>query len=55
LGAVSCWIEAGLNPTIVQTFAGYSSLQVTMDRYGHFIKSDDHKKAMDQIAVDMFG
>jgi integrase len=53
--AVSCWIEAGLSPKTVQTFAGHSSLQVTMDRYGHLFKSDDHKKAMDAIAEDMFG
>ncbi|MDR3487383.1 MAG: site-specific integrase [Bradyrhizobium sp.] len=53
--AVSCWIEAGLSPKTVQTFAGHSSLQVTMDRYGHLFKSDDHKKAMDQIAHDVFG
>jgi integrase len=53
--AVSCWIEAGLSPKTVQTFAGHSSLQVTMDRYGHLFKSDDHKKAMDAIAHDMFG
>ena len=53
--AVSCWIEAGLNPKTVQTFAGHSSLQVTMDRYGHMFKSDDHKKAMEAIATDMFG
>jgi integrase len=53
--AVSCWIEADLKPKTVQTFAGHSSLQVTMDRYGHLFKSDDHKKAMDQIAADMFG
>jgi len=33
--AVSCWIEAGLKPKTVQTFAGHASLQVTMDRYGH--------------------
>jgi integrase len=52
--AVSCWIEAGLSPKTVQTFAGHSSLQVTMDRYGHLFKSDDHKKAMDAIATDMF-
>jgi hypothetical protein len=25
-----------------------------MDRYGHLFKSDDHKKAMDAIAKDMF-
>ncbi|MBS0233477.1 MAG: site-specific integrase [Proteobacteria bacterium] len=48
--AVSCWIEAGLAPKTVQTFAGHSSLQVTMDRYGHLFKSDDHKRAMDAIA-----
>jgi integrase len=53
--AVSCWIEADLKPKTVQTFAGHSSLQVTMDRYGHLFKSDDHKKAMDDIAADMFG
>ncbi|HLH89025.1 MAG TPA: site-specific integrase [Xanthobacteraceae bacterium] len=52
--AISCWIEAGLSPKTVQTFAGHSSLQVTMDRYGHLFKSDDHKKAMDAIANDVF-
>jgi len=53
--AVSCWIEAGLSPKTVQTFAGHSSLQVTMDRYGHLFKSDDHQKAMDAIAREMLG
>jgi integrase len=48
--AVSCWIEAGLAPKTVQTFAGHASLQITMDRYGHLFPADDHKKAMDQIA-----
>jgi integrase len=48
--AVSCWIEAGLTPKTVQTFAGHASLQVTMDRYGHLFPSEDHKVAMDQIA-----
>ena len=52
--AVSCWIDAGLAPKTVQTFAGHSSLQVTMDRYGHLFKSDDHKKAMDAIATGLF-
>ncbi|MDR3471222.1 MAG: site-specific integrase [Devosia sp.] len=52
--AVSCWIEAELSPKTVQTFAGHSSLQVTMDRYGHLFKSDDHRKAMDAIAVGLF-
>ena len=48
--AVSCWIEAGLAPKTVQTFAGHASLQVTMDRYGHLFPSADHSKAMDEIA-----
>ena len=53
--AVSCWIEAGLTPKTVQTFAGHSSLQVTMDRYGHLFKSEDHKRAMEEIAAEMLG
>lgn len=48
--AISCWIDAGLPPKAVQTFAGHSSLQVTMDRYGHLFRSDDHRRAMDAIA-----
>jgi integrase len=52
--AVSCWIEAGLAPKTVQTFAGHASLQVTMDRYGHLFPSEDHRKAMDAIARGLF-
>jgi integrase len=52
--AVSAWIEAGLTPKTVQTFAGHASLQVTMDRYGHLFPSDDHKRAMDHIANGLF-
>jgi integrase len=52
--AVSTWIEAGLSPKTVQTFAGHASLQVTMDRYGHLFQSEDHKRAMDQIARHLF-
>ena len=52
--AVSLWIEAGLTPKTIQTFAGHSSLQVTMDRYGHLFRSEDHKRAMDAIAKVMF-
>lgn len=52
--AISCWIEAGLSPKTVQTFAGHSSVQVTMDRYGHLFKSDDHKQVMDRIAGQLF-
>jgi integrase len=52
--AVSCWIEAGFAPKAVQTFAGHASLQITMDRYGHLFPNEDHKKAMDQIANELF-
>lgn len=52
--AISTWIEAGLAPKTVQTFAGHSSLAVTMDRYGHLFPSDDHKTAMDAIASSIF-
>lgn len=51
--AVSTWIEADLKPKTVQTFAGHSSLQVTMDRYGHLFKSDDHRKVMDRVAANL--
>jgi integrase len=39
----------------LRTFAGHSSLQAAMGRYGHLFRSDDHKKAMDAIADDMSG
>jgi integrase len=52
--AVSCWIEAGLAPKTVQTFAGHASLQITMDRYGHLFPNEDHQKAMDAIAASLF-
>ena len=52
--AVSTWIEAGMTPKTVQTFAGHASLQITMDRYGHLFPSEDHNKAMDQIAKGLF-
>ncbi len=52
--AVSTWIEAGLAPKTVQTFAGHSSLAITMDRYGHLFPSDDHKAAMDKISETLF-
>jgi integrase len=52
--AVSSWIEGGLAPKTVQTFAGHASLQITMDRYGHLFPSEDHKKAMDLVAKSLF-
>lgn len=52
--AISTWIEAELSPKTVQTFAGHSSLQVTMDRYGHLFKSEENVRAMDDIAGRLF-
>lgn len=52
--AISTWIEAGMAPKTVQTFAGHSTLAVTMDRYGHLFPSDDHKATMDKIAASVF-
>ncbi len=52
--AISTWIEAGFQPKTVQTFAGHSTLAVTMDRYGHLFPSDDHKTIMDGIAAKLF-
>jgi integrase len=50
--AISCWIDAGLKPKTIQTFAGHATLAITMDRYGHLFKSDAHKEAMDDIAAE---
>ena len=52
--AVSSWIEAGLAPKTVQTFAGHASLAITMDRYGHLFASPDHRQAMDNTARALF-
>jgi integrase len=52
--AVSCWIEQGLSAKTVQTFAGHTSLQITWDRYGHLWPSEDHRRAMDAIAKELF-
>jgi integrase len=52
--AVSCWIEANLAPKTIQTFAGHSSLAMTMDLYGHLFASEDHTRAMDAIAKGLF-
>ncbi|CDM57176.1 tyrosine-type recombinase/integrase [Rhizobium favelukesii] len=53
--AISTWIEAGLQPKTVQTFAGHSSLAVTMSRYAHLFPSDSHRNVMDQISTSIFG
>jgi integrase len=48
--AVSCWIDLGLAPKTIQTFAGHATLAITMDRYGHLFKSEEHKAAMDEFS-----
>ncbi len=50
--AVSCWIDADLPPKTVQTFAGHSTLAVTMDIYGHLFKKSAHNDVMDAIAKE---
>lgn len=52
--AVSTWIEQGLPPKTIQTYAGHASLAITMDRYGHLFPSSDHRSAMDRIADEVF-
>lgn len=52
--AISMWIEAEPPPKKVQTFAGHSSIKVTMDRYGHLFPSENHQRAMNEIADNMF-
>lgn len=52
--AVSCWIEAGASPKTVHTWAGHSTLAMTMDIYGHLFPSDDRSKTMDAIAKGLF-
>lgn len=53
--AISLWIEAGLQPKTIQTFAGHSTLALTMTRYGHMFPSDSHRNIMDQISTSIFG
>lgn len=52
--AISTWIEANLQPKTIQTFAGHSTLAVTMDRYGHMFPQDNHREQMDKIASSIF-
>jgi integrase len=43
----------GTDSKTAQTFAGHSSLEMTMDRYGHLFPHDDHRKAFDAIATGL--
>ena len=53
--AVSLWIEQGFSVKEVVTFAGHSSVQMTMDRYGHLFPSPDHQRGMAEIEARLLG
>ena len=53
--AVSLWIEQGFSVKEVMTFAGHSSVQMTMDRYGHLFPSPDHQRGMAEAERRLLG
>lgn len=53
--AVSLWIEQGFSIKEVMTFAGHSSIQMTMERYGHLFPSPDHQKSMVLVEQRVLG
>ena len=53
--AISCWIEAGLNPKVVQARAGHSSIQITYDRYGHLLDKQQGGEEMAGIEAKLHG
>ena len=53
--AVSLWIEQGFTIKEVMTFAGHSSVQMTMDRYGHLFPSPDHQRGMAEVESRLLG
>ncbi|MES2834933.1 MAG: site-specific integrase [Pseudomonadota bacterium] len=52
--AISCWIEADVPLKQIMKWAGHSSAQMTLDRYGHLFKSTDHSAAMQKIESDIW-
>ena len=53
--AVSLWIEQGFSIKEIMTFAGHSSIQMTMERYGHLFPSPDHQNAMAEVEAKLLG
>jgi transposase len=53
--AVSLWIEQDFSIKEIMTFAGHSSIQMTMERYGHLFPSPDHQKAMAMVEAKLLG
>jgi integrase len=47
--------RAGLSIKEVMTFAGHSSIQMTMERFGHLFSSPDHQKAMAMVEERLLG
>lgn len=52
---ISTWIEVGMSPKTVQTFAGHEDIKTTMNRYGHLFPSDAHHARMNEVANRTFG
>ena len=53
--AISCWIEAGLNPKVIQTRAGHASIQTTYERYGHLLDKGAGGAEMAGIEHRLYG
>lgn len=53
--AVSRWIEQSFSIKDMIAFAGHSSIQITMERYGHLFHSPDHQKAMATAEAKLLG
>jgi integrase len=53
--AVSLWIKQGFSIKEVMTFAGHSSIQKTMERYGYLFLSPDHHNAMAKVEAKLLG
>jgi integrase len=53
--AVSLWIEQGFSIKEVITFEGHSSIQMTMERYGHLFPSPDHQNAIAMVEAKLLG
>jgi len=53
--AVSLWIEQGFSIKEVMTFAGHSSIQMTMERYDHLFPSPDHQKLVALVEQRVLG
>jgi integrase len=47
---ISTWVASGVNIKAVSTYAGHSSITITLDRYGHLMP-DAHTEALERIAA----